>query len=148
MQRFNFVFLLFLVVTALAQSDFEALLELKKGIEKDPSGKVLDSWDSNSLASDGCPKNWFGITCNEGYVTSITLNDLGLVGNFSFPVIVGLKLLRNLSISSNQLTGTISNIGSIRSIEFLDLSVNAFHGVIPSGIANLKDLFFSESFFK
>ncbi|KAK8641523.1 hypothetical protein V6N13_010923 [Hibiscus sabdariffa] len=140
MQIFTFVYLLFLVVTALAQSDFEALLELKKGIEKDPSGKVLDSWDSKSLASDGCPKNWFGITCNEGHVTSITLNDLGLVGNFSFPVIVGLKLLRNLSISSNQLTGTILNIGSIRSLEFLDLSVNAFHGVIPSGIANLKDL--------
>ncbi|PPR99988.1 hypothetical protein GOBAR_AA20692 [Gossypium barbadense] len=126
--------------TALAQSDFEALLELKKGIEKDPSGKVLDSWDSKSLASDGCPRNWFGITCNEGHVTAITLNGLGLVGNFSFPVIVGLKLLRNLSISSNQLTGTISNIGSIRSLQFLDLSVNAFHGVIPSGIANLKDL--------
>ncbi|KAE8666662.1 protein ETHYLENE INSENSITIVE 3 [Hibiscus syriacus] len=139
MQRFNFVFLLFLVVTALAQSDFEALLELKKGIEKDPSGKALDSWDSKSLASDGCPKNWFGITCDEGHVASITLNDLGLVGNFSFPVIVGLKSFRNLSISSNQLTGTISNIGSIRSLEFLDLSVNAFHGVIPSGIVNLKD---------
>ncbi|KAG4198677.1 hypothetical protein ERO13_A05G101300v2 [Gossypium hirsutum] len=140
MQRFSSVILLFLVVTALAQSDFEALLELKKGIEKDPSGKVLDSWDSKSLASDGCPRNWFGITCNEGHVTAITLNGLGLVGNFSFPVIVGLKLLRNLSISSNQLTGTISNIGSIRSLQFLDLSVNAFHGVIPSGIANLKDL--------
>ncbi|PPD77453.1 hypothetical protein GOBAR_DD25633 [Gossypium barbadense] len=140
MQRFSSVILLFLVVTALAQSDFEALLELKKGIEKDPSGKVIDSWDSKSLASDGCPRNWFGITCNEGHVTAITLNGLGLVGNFSFPVIVGLKLLRNLSISSNQLTGTISNIGSIRSLQFLDLSVNAFHGVIPSGIANLKDL--------
>ncbi|KAE8655453.1 putative disease resistance protein [Hibiscus syriacus] len=139
MRRFNFVFLLFLVATALAQSDFEALLELKKVIEKDPSGKALDSWDSKSLASDGCPKNWFGITCDEGHVASITLNDLGLVGNFSFPVIVGLKSFRNLSISSNQLTGTISNIGSIRSLEFLDLSVNAFHGVIPSGIVNLKD---------
>ncbi|GMI92088.1 hypothetical protein like AT2G27060 [Hibiscus trionum] len=140
MQRFSFVYLLFLVVTALAQSDFEALLELKKGIEKDPSGKVLDSWDSKTLASDGCPKNWFGIICSEGHVTSITLNDLGLVGNFSFPVIAGLKLLRNLSISSNQLTGTIFNIGSIRSLELLDISVNAFHGVIPSSIANLKDL--------
>ncbi|MBA0622828.1 hypothetical protein Godav_008331 [Gossypium davidsonii] len=145
MQRFSSVILLFLVVTALAQSDFEALLELKKGIEKDPSGKVIDSWDSKSLASDGCPRNWFGITCNEGHVTAITLNGLGLVGNFSFPVIVGLKLLRNLSISSNQLTGTISNIGSIRSLQFLDLSVNAFHGVIPSGIANLKDLYLNIS---
>ncbi|XWS28936.1 hypothetical protein CRYUN_Cryun25bG0114500 [Craigia yunnanensis] len=140
MQRFNLVFLLFLVVTALAQSDFEALLELKKGIEKDPSGKVLASWDSKSLASDGCPKNWFGVTCNDGHVTSITLNELGLVGNFSFPAIVGLKMLRNLSISSNQWTGTISYIGSILTLEFLDLSSNAFHGVIPSGIVNLKNL--------
>ncbi|XVF46388.1 hypothetical protein PTKIN_Ptkin03bG0022800 [Pterospermum kingtungense] len=140
MLRFNFVFLLFLVVTALAQSDFQALLELKKGIVKDPSGKVLASWDSKSLASDGCPKNWFGVTCNDGHVTSITLNELGLVGNFSFPVILGLKMLRNLSISSNQWTGTISNIGSIVSLEFLDLSSNAFHGVIPSGIVNLKNL--------
>ncbi|XVE59125.1 hypothetical protein DITRI_Ditri05aG0020400 [Diplodiscus trichospermus] len=140
MQRFNLVFLLFLVVTALAQSDFEALLELKKGIVKDPSGKVLASWDSKSLTSDGCPKNWFGVTCNDGHVTSITLNELGLVGNFSFPVIVGLKMLRNISISSNQWTGTISNIGSIQSLEFLDLSSNAFHGVIPSGIVNLKNL--------
>ncbi|XVF20200.1 hypothetical protein REPUB_Repub11eG0177300 [Reevesia pubescens] len=140
MQRFSLVFLLFLVVSALAQSDFEALLELKKGIEKDPSGKVLSSWDSKSLASDGCPKNWFGVTCSDGRVISITLNELGLVGNFSFPVIVGLKMIRNLSISSNQLTGTISNIGSILSLEFLDLSSNAFHGVIPSGIVNLKSL--------
>ncbi|XVF05642.1 hypothetical protein REPUB_Repub05bG0190200 [Reevesia pubescens] len=140
MQRFNLVFLLFLVVTALAQSDSEALLELKKGIEKDPSGKVLASWHSKSLTSDGCPKNWFGVTCNDGHVTSITLNELGLVGNFSFPVIVGLKMLRNLSISSNQWTGTISIIGSILSLEFLDLSSNSFHGVIPSGIVNLKNL--------
>ncbi|XWS74251.1 hypothetical protein CRYUN_Cryun02cG0199400 [Craigia yunnanensis] len=140
MQRFNLVFLLFLLVTVLAQSDFEALLELKKGIEKDPSGNVLASWDSKSLVSDGCPKNWFGVTCNDGHVTSITLNELGLVGNFSFPVIFGLKMLRNLSISSNQWTGTISNIGSILSLEFLDLSSNAFHGVIPSGIVNLKKL--------
>ncbi|XP_017982778.1 PREDICTED: probable inactive receptor kinase At5g10020 [Theobroma cacao] len=140
MQRVNLVFLLFLVVTALGQSDFEALLELKKGIEEDPSGKVLASWDSKSLASDGCPKNWFGVICTGGHVTSITLNDLGLVGNFSFPVIVGLKMLQNLSISSNQWTGTISNIGSILSLEFLDLSSNAFHGAIPSGIVNLKNL--------
>ncbi|XVF68619.1 hypothetical protein PTKIN_Ptkin11bG0016100 [Pterospermum kingtungense] len=140
MRRFNLVFLLFLVVTALAQSDFEALLELKKGIEKDPSGKVLGSWDSKSLASNGCPKNWFGVTCNDGHVTSITLSELGLVGNFSFPVIFGLKMLQNLSISCNQWTGTISKVGSLLSLEFLDLSNNAFHGVIPSGIVNLKKL--------
>ncbi|GLU11775.1 hypothetical protein SLE2022_284970 [Rubroshorea leprosula] len=128
-----------LAVLAFGQSDFEALLELKKGINQDP-GKVLASWNSKSLESDGCPQNWFGVTCTDGHVTAISLNDVGLVGNFSFPVIVGLQNLRNISISNNQLTGTISNIGSIQSLEFLDLSGNVFYGLVPSGIAKLKNL--------
>lgn len=132
--------LLLLVVVALGQSDFESLLELKKGIEKDPSGKVFDSWDSKSLASDGCPQNWFGVVCINGHVASITLNDVGLIGNFSFPVLAGLKMLRNLSISNNQLTGTISNVGSIESLEILDLSCNLFHGFVPSSMSKLKNL--------
>ncbi|KAL5764537.1 hypothetical protein ACOSQ2_017131 [Xanthoceras sorbifolium] len=135
------VLLLFvLVVNALGQSDFEALLLLKKGIEEDPSGQVLHSWDSKSLASDGCPQNWFGITCIDGHIASIMLNDLGLIGNFSFPAIASLKMLRNLSLSNNQLMGTITNIGSIHSLEFLDLSCNNFCGSIPSGLLSLKNL--------
>ncbi|XP_031285873.1 probable inactive receptor kinase At5g10020 isoform X3 [Pistacia vera] len=129
-----------LVVNALAKSDFEALLELKKSIQKDPSAQVLDSWDSNSLASDGCPKNWFGVTCSDGHVTSIILNDVGLLGNFSFTHIIGLKMVRNLSLSNNQFMGTITNIASLQSLEFLDLSRNMFHGFIPSNIDKLKNL--------
>ncbi|KAJ6927709.1 inactive receptor kinase [Populus alba x Populus x berolinensis] len=132
--------LLFLVVAALGQSDFKALLELRKGFEKDPSGKVFDSWDSKSLASDGCPQTWYGVICVNGHVVSITLNDVGLVGNFSFPVLAGLKMLRNLSVSNNQLMGTISNVGSIESLEYLDLSSNFFHGLVPSGVSKLKNL--------
>ncbi|KAJ9189086.1 hypothetical protein P3X46_000417 [Hevea brasiliensis] len=135
-----YLVLLLLLVNAFGQSDFEALLELKKGIEKDPSGKVLVSWDSNSLASDGCPQNWYGVVCIDGNVDSITLNDAGLVGNFSFPVLTGLKMLRNLSISNNHLMGTISNVGSIESLEYLDISCNLFHGFLPSGIVNLRNL--------
>lgn len=131
--------LFLLVVLALGQSDFEALLELKKGIQQDP-GKNLDSWNPKSLASDGCPQNWFGVTCEDGNVIAVSLNDLDLVGNFSLPVIASLQKLRNLSISSNQLTGTISNIGSLESIEFLDLSSNVFYGVVPSGVTKLKNL--------
>ncbi|CAK7329175.1 unnamed protein product [Dovyalis caffra] len=132
--------LLLLVPVALGQSDFEALLEVKKGFEKDPSGKVFDSWDSKSLTSDGCPQTWYGVVCVNGRVVSISLNDVGLTGNFSFPVLAGFKMLRNLSISNNQLMGTISNVGSIESLEFLDLSSNLFHGFLPSGVAKLKNL--------
>ncbi|KAJ6369014.1 hypothetical protein OIU78_001396 [Salix suchowensis] len=132
--------LLLVVVAALGQSDFKALLELRNGFEEDPSGKVFDSWDSKAMASDGCPQTWYGVICVNGHVVSITLNDVGLVGNFSFPVLAGFKMLRNLSVSNNQLTGTISNVGSIGSLEFLDLSSNFFHGSVPSGVAKLKNL--------
>ncbi|KAF8403507.1 hypothetical protein HHK36_011611 [Tetracentron sinense] len=132
--------LLLLVELVLGKLDSDALLEWKKGIAKDPLGHVLSSWDGNSLASDGCPQNWYGISCSDGRVISITLNDLGLVGSFQFPALIGLQMLRNLSISNNQFTGIILEIGSIGSLEILDLSRNSFHGSIPSDLMNLKNL--------
>ncbi|XP_057954667.1 probable inactive receptor kinase At5g10020 [Malania oleifera] len=139
MQATCFILLL-LIVLGTGESDLEALLELKKGIKNDPFGKVLVSWNPKSLASDGCPQNWYGISCSNGRVTSITLNDEGLVGEFHFSAITSLKMLHNLSVSNNQLTGTISEIGSLVLLEFLDLSGNSFHGLIPSGFTNLKNL--------
>jgi len=115
-------------------------LELKKGIVKDPSGQVLVSWDSKSMDSNGCPRNWYGITCTDGHVTSITVNDVGLVGDFRFSAITGLSMLSNLSVSNNQLTGTIYNTVLFQSLQYLDLSRNIFHGSIPSGLVNLKNL--------
>ncbi|WCJ41516.1 Leucine-rich repeat protein kinase family protein [Euphorbia peplus] len=129
--------LLLLVLSAYGDSDFEALLELKKGIEKNP---FLNSWDSKFLPSNGCPENWYGVVCINGNVASITLNNIGLVGNFSFPVLTGLKNLQNISISNNKLMGTISNIGSIETLENLDLSCNFFHGFLPSNIVSLTNL--------
>lgn len=134
--------LLLLVELALGDSDLNALLELKKGIQRDPSGKILTSWNSNSLTSDGCPKNWYGVICSNGRVTAITLNDVGLIGEFQLPAITGLEMLQSLNISNNQLTGLVSKIGLIKSLEFLDISQNLFHGTIPSDITNLKNLVF------
>ncbi|XP_010521604.1 PREDICTED: probable inactive receptor kinase At5g10020 [Tarenaya hassleriana] len=133
---------LLLVVSVSGFSDFEALLELKKGIQEDPSGRVLPSWDSEALSSDGCPKNWHGISCIGGYVTSIDLNGLGLVGNFRFSAIVGLRMMENITISKNQFSGTISNIGLFKSLKYLDLSCNVFRGSVPSGIENSRSLKF------
>ncbi|XP_043692267.1 probable inactive receptor kinase At5g10020 [Telopea speciosissima] len=139
MQSISLIFFL-LFELVLGKLDSDALLELKKGIEKDPLGRVLSSWDGNSVASNGCPQNWYGISCSEGQVTSITLNDLGLIGNFQFSALSGLKMLQNLTISNNQLTGIILGIGSIGSLEILDVSRNSFHGSVPSDLKNLKNL--------
>ncbi|KAK9280241.1 hypothetical protein L1049_013928 [Liquidambar formosana] len=132
--------ILLVIEMALGESDLEALLELKKGFQKDPSGQVVGSWDSKSLTSDGCPQNWYGIECSNGSVTSITLNGVGLVGDFSFSAISSLTMLRNLSISDNQLTGNMLKVGSIESLEMLDLSHNLFNGSIPSELMEIKNL--------
>ncbi|CAH2060779.1 unnamed protein product [Thlaspi arvense] len=134
--------LVMMMISVSGFSDFEALLDLKKGIEKDPSGKVFTSWDAKALSSDMCPQNWYGVFCDSGDVTSIDLNGLGLLGNFSFPVIVSLRMLQNLSISNNQFTGTLSKIGSFKSLKYLDVSNNKFHGSLLSGIEDLKKLEF------
>ncbi|CAI9785815.1 unnamed protein product [Fraxinus pennsylvanica] len=140
MQSICFVLLLLVEITV-GKLDIKALVELKKGIQKDPSGKVLISWDPKSLASDGCPEDWFGIGCIDGRVTSITLNDLGLVREFHFPAVAGLQMLHNLSISNNQFSGIISKeVGLIESLESLDLSRNLFTGSIPSQLTSLKNL--------
>ncbi|XP_052169869.1 probable inactive receptor kinase At5g10020 isoform X2 [Diospyros lotus] len=131
---------LLLVELAKGESDVDALLELKKGVQKDPSGKLLASWDSKSLASDGCPHSWYGISCSMGSVTSIALNDLGLVGDFNFPAISGLKMLSNISIANNHLTGSIPEQVAIESLEYLDASCNLFNGPLPPGLTNSKNL--------
>lgn len=141
MQSTICVVLLFLVELAKGSLDLDALLEFKKGVLKDPSGKVLSSWDSKSLGSNGCPQNWYGIGCSDGHVTSIELNDVGLVGVLDFAAISGLKMLQNLSVANNQLSGKITEeVGLIMSLEFLDLSENMFSGSIPSKLTGLKNL--------
>ncbi|KAH1263512.1 putative inactive receptor kinase [Glycine soja] len=129
-----------LVAIALGNSDIDALLEFKKSIQNDPSGLVVNSWDSRSLDSDGCPKNWYGIVCSEGSVLSITLDNAGLVGELNFLAINGLTMLRNLSAVNNQFTGDLLHIATIESLEYLDLSLNKFNGPLLSNFVQLRKL--------
>ncbi|KAG9454988.1 hypothetical protein H6P81_007892 [Aristolochia fimbriata] len=135
-----FLFMLW-VELALSKSDSDALLDFKKGIQADPSGHIMSSWDGNSLESDQCPANWYGIVCIKGHVVSITLNDLGMTGSVDFSALTHLKTLRNLSISNNNVMGVLPReLGSVGSLEFLDLSGNLFHGSIPVDLVNLENL--------
>ncbi|MED6183067.1 hypothetical protein PIB30_034612 [Stylosanthes scabra] len=129
-----------LVAIALGNSDIDALLELKKSFRDNPAKLVLESWDSKFLDSDGCPQNWYGILCSEGSVLSIVLDNAGLVGEFSFPAIGGLKMLRNLSLANNQFTGSILQFGQMEFLEYLDLSSNKFNGLLPSNLVELRSL--------
>ncbi|XP_047321277.1 LRR receptor-like serine/threonine-protein kinase GHR1 [Impatiens glandulifera] len=133
----------FLVELAKGLSDLDALLDLKRGIQDNPSGNVLLSWDSKSMSSDGCPMNWNGIECVNGSVTSIILDGFNLSGEFNLSAISRLNMLQNLSISNNQFTGNVMEQqldgSSIGSLQFVDLSCNQFHGSISS-LSSLKNL--------
>ncbi|KAG0495961.1 hypothetical protein HPP92_000652 [Vanilla planifolia] len=122
--------------------DMAALLEFKKGISGGPMSRVLDSWDQfASPASEVCPFNWYGVQCNGNRVISITLNDLGLVGNISLSSLAHMHMLRNLSLANNQLSGILTpELRSLTSLEHLDLSRNSFFGRIPEELMDIGNL--------
>ncbi|MQM12349.1 hypothetical protein Taro_045267 [Colocasia esculenta] len=125
-----------------SKSDFDALVEFRNGIKEDPSGHLATSWTTtNSPQSGGCPSNWFGVQCDVGRVTSITLSSMGLVGEINFSALAELEKLRNLSVSHNRLTGVLPReLASMKSLEQLDLSDNLFSGSIPTELTNLGSL--------
>ncbi|KAL4578051.1 hypothetical protein LXL04_014166 [Taraxacum kok-saghyz] len=138
--------LLFLWVVAAAGAtspdEVRALFEFKKGISEDPLRKVYDSWNiSSSDPASICPQ-FYGISCDEnGFVSAIVLDQLDLAGELKFFTLYSLKMLRNLSLSGNRLSGRlVPSLGSMYSLQYLDLSGNQFYGPIPARINDLYGL--------
>ncbi|XP_008799129.1 probable inactive receptor kinase At5g10020 isoform X2 [Phoenix dactylifera] len=140
--RFTVLFVVIWVGLARGSSDVDALLEFKKGIKEDPLGHVFSTWNrGDSPDSSGCPQNWYGVQCSGDRVSSITLNDMALVGNVSLSNFARMGMLRNLSLSSNQLMGILpSELGSASSLEFLDVSQNLFVGNVPIELTKMVNL--------
>ena len=141
----NFIFLLILLVSSASDSELNSLLEFKKGILKDQHNSVIGKWDlafvSNSDVN-GCPSSWTGVSCDEnGNVSAIVLDRLGLGGELKFQTLIGLKSLKNLSLSGNDFTGRlVPALGTLSSLQHLDLSSNGFYGPIPERINDLYNL--------
>ncbi|KAB2094288.1 hypothetical protein ES319_A02G146700v1 [Gossypium barbadense] len=143
---FSFYLLLLLLFLGLASAsrfdplELRSLLEFKKGIRHDPFNKVLSVWDPDTRPD---PTSWTGVTRdpNSGFIVSISLDRLGLVGDLKFHTLTPLRNLQNLSLSGNNFTGRIAPaLGSITSLQHLDLSDNQFIGPIPGRIADLYGL--------
>ncbi|KAI3747422.1 hypothetical protein L6452_09879 [Arctium lappa] len=127
---------------AASPEEVRALLEFRKGISEDPLGKVFDSWNvSGSDPASVCPQ-FYGVSCDEnGFVAAIVLDRLDLAGELKFFTLYSLKMLRNLSLSGNRLSGRlVPALGSMYSLQYLDLSRNKFYGPIPARINDLYGL--------
>ncbi|KAM7530407.1 hypothetical protein LguiB_033817 [Lonicera macranthoides] len=128
-------------VGQLPSQDILALLEFKKGIEHDPTGFVLDSWNEESIDFNGCPSSWNGIVCNGGNVAGVVLDHLGLSANVDLSVFSNLTMLVKLSMSNNSITGKFpQNIGDFKSLEYLDISDNLFFSSLPPEIGSVSSL--------
>ncbi|RLM86768.1 putative LRR receptor-like serine/threonine-protein kinase [Panicum miliaceum] len=129
------------VLGQLPSQDILALLAFKKGITHDPSGYITDSWNDESIDFNGCPASWNGIVCNGASVAGVVLDSHGISGVADISVFANLTMLVKLSMANNNLSGSLpSNVGSLKSLKFMDISNNQFSGPIPEGIGNLRSL--------
>nr|GMD78984.1 probable LRR receptor-like serine/threonine-protein kinase At2g24230 [Ipomoea batatas] len=86
--------------------------------------------------------SWQGVFCDskEERVVRLVATGLGLSGVVSENTIGKLTMLEILDLSNNNLTGLPSDIWSLGSLKFLNLSFNQLSGVLSSNIGNFAKL--------
>lgn len=95
-----------------------------------------DGWITES---DEC--DWFGVTCEDGSVIHLELNDNNLEGTLPLEVAFISRSLSKLDMKGNKLIGTIpDDIGKISKLTELNLSQNNLVGTIPTCIGKLTHL--------
>lgn len=119
------------------------------------------NWADSSNWLDDSPCNWYGVTCENGSVstlnfagnelsggvpsltafsalTNLNLNFNSLTG--SLPDINGLTQLSGADFNSNQFSGSIPEFTNLPNLSYLNLSANSLSGVIPANLATLPSL--------
>ncbi|KAJ4914150.1 putative LRR receptor-like serine/threonine-protein kinase [Raphanus sativus] len=112
LSAFFFFFLCFVLPSSGLNSDGLLLMNFKSSVLVDPLSQ-LQTWNYNHET----PCSWRGVSCN---------NDSKVV---------------NLSLPNSQLLGSIhSDLGSLHSLQILDLSNNSFNGPLPVSFFNGTEL--------
>ena len=144
------------------EGERQALLEFKRGISSDPYG-VLSSWGSEDEKRNCC--NWQEIHCSNqtGHVVQLHFDGLGGMispsllelpyltyldlSGYDFnhshiPEFIGsLSSLEHLDLSSANLSGPIPRqLGNLSRLQYLDLSLSNLSGPIPHQLGNLSRL--------
>ncbi|XP_031099450.1 receptor protein kinase TMK1-like [Ipomoea triloba] len=81
---------------------------------------------------------WRGITCDNGGISVVNFQKLGLTGTIS-PNFSSITTLQRLILSNNDLTGNIpEQLTSLNQLKLLDVSNNQLYGKVPTFNSNVK----------
>ncbi|WP_353572728.1 hypothetical protein [Candidatus Albibeggiatoa sp. nov. BB20] len=119
-------------ITEIPQDECQAL----EAIYTNTNG---NDWTNNDWFKSKYPCNWHGVSCENGRVTAIDLDNNNLVGELPDELEV-LTEMGVLSASGNKLEGDIPNLNALANLEKLDLSNNKLTSNIPNldNLINLK----------
>jgi len=114
----------------LCDSRVNTLLSIVKSM--DYPRRLADSWKGNDPCAD-----WIGITCNNGNITVVNFEKMGLTGSIS-PDFASVKSLERLVLANNNLTGSIpQEITTLPGLKVLDVSNNHLYGRVPAFTSNV-----------
>ncbi|OQY51061.1 MAG: hypothetical protein B6247_20345 [Candidatus Parabeggiatoa sp. nov. 2] len=124
-------------VTQISKVECESLLELYHSTN---GAEWKNSWNVTNT-----PCSWYGVSCENGGVTEISLSSNRLMG--AIPDFSALPKLQKLDLPGNQLTGAIPDFSALPNLQTLSLYRNQLTGAIPdfSALPNLQWLALDEN---
>ncbi|MED6158988.1 actin-regulating kinase prk1 [Stylosanthes scabra] len=127
----------------------ELLLAVKAKLQ---NTEELSSWNPSTTPCSGRKANWKGVLCNnEGLITGLQLENMGLKGVIDVDSLRGLPNLRTISFMNNELDGPMPQINKLTGFRSVFLSNNKFSDVLPDnafqGMVWLKKIHLSNNQF-
>ncbi|XP_059311259.1 probable inactive receptor kinase At2g26730 [Lycium ferocissimum] len=142
----TFLFMLKLCTLAIAQDgsptgyhgeERDALLAIQAEFN---NPKILQkNWTSLMCYMNNTP-NWYGISCINGRVTGLVLENLGLIGKLNPNALANLTQLQTLSFKNNSISGNLMDFSKNQNLKSIDLSGNRFDGEISPSLVALNSL--------
>ncbi len=121
-------------VTQIPKTECEALVDFYNSTNG-------DNWkDNTGWNKTNTPCSWYGVSCEDGHVTYLSLSNNQLSG--SIPDLLGnLSNLTHLHLSNNQLSGSIpESLSNLSNLQILYLFNNQLSGSIPESLGKLSNL--------
>ena len=128
-------------IRAATAQDVTTVFEVLKALYKSTDGRYwYNQWDTTTVPDEAALNDWYGITYQNGALTSINLYDNNLSGLIP-PELGRLTELRFLSLANNPLVSTIPlELTSLEKLEHLHLYATFLWGPIPRELGNLTSL--------